>query len=125
MHVLPLRNVVTSVLDNQPDIIILGKFDPSCDIICVRCIDSINGVIAQITLGILRASQGSVDCRTGLNSRVAKAVRVFRQPDVIDPVGADFLTSLDVVAVTLVSWFGDRFVADEFPMNGRVKGVPC
>jgi hypothetical protein len=124
-HLLPLRNVMTGVFDHKPNVVILGKLDAGCEVLCLGCIDSVDRVIAQITLGIVPVTQRGVDCGTCFNGRVAVASWELGQPRVGGPVGADVLTALVAVARTMIAWLRNGLVADEFSIDGGIQSTPC
>ena len=90
----------------------------------MSCIDGVNRIIAQITLGIVPGTQCSIDCRTSLNGRVAVSCWKLRQPGVGGPIRAYVVTQLAAVARTVVAWFGNGLVADELSVDSSVKSIP-
>jgi hypothetical protein len=49
------QQIVTGALDNEPDIVLLGKSDRGGDMVRTASIDSVDWVVAEIALGSARA----------------------------------------------------------------------
>lgn len=121
----PLRNVMASVLDHKSNIVLLGKLKTSCDILCLGCVDSIDRVVAQITLRIVFRAQCGIYSRTSLEDWIRISRWELRQPGVDVEVGTYILTDLLVIIGAGVARLSNGLVEDEFACESAVEGIPC
>lgn len=101
---------MTGVLNNQSDIVFLGKFNTSCDVGRLGCVDTVDGRATQIAHWA--SSYRAIDRSTGVNNGICESNwRCFPEESILVDF-ADLLTLRGILAKAIVTGFGEGFVGD-------------
>lgn len=117
-----VRNVMSSVLNYQPNVVVLSKLDSSRNIFWLCGRNTVQGRVAQITEWIrdLRAS----DRGTGINQRIAVCNRRGSDPSIVSPVADEVLTCFGIISCAWIAWFCERLILDELSVYSVVESIP-
>lgn len=121
-NLIPLHNIMTCIFGHEPHVVLPGKFDSCCNMICFCCIDSVYWKSAQLAQGV--GGYRTIDRGTSFSNWIGISDRPHLLERRIRPLLTNFLTELSVLPGTRVTCLGNGLIGDELPVDRRIEGIP-
>lgn len=112
---LPSPDIMTGVFDHQSKVVFLREFNTSCNIGRFGCVDTVDRRATQIAYRT--SSYRAIDRGACIDDRIREPNwRCFSEGRLLVDF-AYLLTLRGAFLQAVVTWFGERFVGDEMPVN--------